>query len=577
MLRLGLTCFLLLLNGAWISVWFYIKSHPQNISISPELKIQQEAIQIQAIDFNFSEPKTHIQLVKEDRLWKLTYPVEWEANPLAVDQFLKELALLKPLLAFDVKDKKDLENYGLTTPFCTIKCNTQEHTYLLQISTVHASNDKIYVFENETNKIFVLKPQFMESFCRSLEEWSKPFFCTLETIQTLAFDTPQSNLYLQKQAQDWFIKTPVEAKANSSHVETICTQLQTLELKHFLTPSELEKWIPQFASDTQTYHLKISDKQQSNLLKILPDTDVADGKTYIAQRNETGPLFVFKSNVIERLLHAQETLRERNFFDFKLDTINKITYQRDALGITLQAISGEKWEVVETANDSFVQAQKAAPKAIKRFIRLINSLYVEKFLTPNELPSLETYTSFKLIVTADNKPYHCNFYYQDHTYFLQLENDAAWFQLTLVEPDLAELTAEQFQEKTLWQWEKDEKLVAVEWIKENGENVTVQTHFSAKQLQTLRFLQAKKWLKTPVDFHMVPRNPQRIIFTTQTSTQEKRSYELCFWERLNGDFQSGRYDDQTFTLSQDWIDTLFQITHKPYWDKMSSIWNSRDL
>ena len=76
MLRLGLTCFLLLLNGAWISVWFYIKSHPQNISISPELKIQQEAIQIQAIDFNFSEPKTHIQLVKEDRLWKLTYPVE---------------------------------------------------------------------------------------------------------------------------------------------------------------------------------------------------------------------------------------------------------------------------------------------------------------------------------------------------------------------------------------------------------------------------------------------------------------------------------------------------------------------
>ena len=96
-------------------------------------------------------------------------------------------------------------------------------------------------------------------------------------------------------------------------------------------------------------------------------------------------------------------------------------------------------------------------------------------------------------------------------------------------------------------------------------------------MQTLRFLQAKKWLKTPVDFHMVPRNPQRIIFTTQTSTQEKRSYELCFWERLNGDFQSGRYDDQTFTLSQDWIDTLFQITHKPYWDKMSSIWNSRDL
>jgi len=577
MLRLGLTCFLLLLNGVWISVWFYIKSHPQITSISQELKIQQEAIHIQAIDFNFSDPKTHIQLVKEDRFWKLTYPVEWEANPLAIDQFLKELAFVKPLLAFDVKDKKDLENYGLITPFCTIKCNTQDHTYLLQISTVHASNDKIYVFENETNKIFVLKPQFIDSFCRSLEEWSNPFFCTLETIQTLAFDAQQSNLYLQKQAQDWFIKTPVEAKANSSHVETICAQLQTLELKHFLTPVELEKWIPLFTSDTQTYHLKISDKQQSNFFKILPDADATDGKTYIAQRNETGPLFVFKSNVIERLLYAQETLRERNLFNLKLNTTSKITYQRDSLGITLQAISDSKWEVIETQNDSFVQAQKASHKSIKRFFHLINSLYVEKFLTSNELPVLETYTPFKLTITADNKLYHCNFYYQNNTYLLQLENEAAWFQLTLLAPDLVELNAEKFQEKTLWQWEKDEKLIGIEWVKENGEKVTLQPHFSSKQLRSLRFLQAKQWLKTPIDFHVIPREPQRIIFTTQNALREKRSYELYIWERLNGDFQSGCYDNQNFVLTQDWIDILFQITHKPYWDKLSSIWNSEDL
>ena len=458
-----------------------------------------------------------------------------------------------------------------------IKCNTQERTYLLQISTVHTSNDKIYVFENETNKIFVLKSQFIESFCRSLEEWSNPFFCTLETIQTLAFDTPQTNLYLQKQAQGWFIKTPIEAKANASHVETICAQLQTLELKHFLIPEELEKWIPLFTSDTQTYHLKISDKQQSNFFKILPDTDATDGKTYIAQRNETGPLFVFKSNVIERLLHAQETLRERNLFDFKFNATGKITYQRDSLGITLQAISGGKWEVIETENESFVQAQKASPKSVKQFIRLINSLYVEKFLPPSELPALETYTPFKLTITADNKLYHCNFYYQNNTYLLQLENEATWVQLTLIAPDLAELNAEKFQEKTLWQWEKDEKLVAVEWIKENGKKLTLQPNFSAKQLRSLRFLQAKKWLKTPVDFHVIPREPQCIIFTTQNALQEKRSYKLYIWERLNGDFQSGRYDNQTFVLTQDWIDILFQMTHKPYWDKLSSIWNSKDL
>ena len=160
---------------------------------------------------------------------------------------------------------------------------------------------------------------------------------------------------------------------------------------------------------------------------------------------------------------------------------------------------------------------------------------------------------------------------------LQLENESTWFQLTLIAPDLAELNAEKFQEKTLWQWKNDEKLIAVEWVKENGEKVILQPHFTPKQLQTLQFLQAKQWLKTPIDFHVIPREPQRIIFTTQNTFQEKHSYELHIWERLNGDFQSGRYDNQNFVLTQAWIDILFQITHKPYWDKLSSIWNSEDL
>lgn len=576
MLRFGLTCFLILLNGAWISVWFYIKLHPQNIPVNPELKIQLETLHIQEIEFNFSDPKNRIQLVKEDHFWKLTNPVEWEANLLAVDQFLRELALLKPLFVFDVKEKKDLENYGLAMPFCTIKCNTQDHTYLLQVSTTHASNGKVYIFENETNKIFVLKPQFVECFCRQVEEWCNPFFCTLENIKTLSFDTPQINLYLQKQADEWFIKTPVEAKANSNHVETICTQLQTLELKNFLSSAEMEKWIPKFASDTQLYRLKVSDKQQSIFFKLMPDKDVADGKTYIAQRNEKGPLFVFRSNVIERLLNAQETLRERNLFDFKPDAIKKIIYQRDTLGITLQAISEYKWEVIETVNENFVQAQKASSKTVEQFVGFINNLYVERFLTAAELPPLETYTSFKLTLTTD-VTCQCQFYYKDHTYYLHLGDEPEWFQLTLIASDLAELTAEKFQEKTLWKWESDERLIGVEWIKEKGKKVSVDSRLDARSLQALRVLRAQKWLKTPVDFHIVPREPQRIIFTTQNALGERHSYELQFWERINGNFQSGCYENQTFVLSQDWIDVLFQLIHKPHWDQMARIWNAEDI
>lgn len=577
MLRLGFTFLLILLNGVWISILFYVKSHSQVFPINPELKIQQETVHIQSIDFNFYESQTHIQLNKDNHIWKLTYPVEWEANPLAVEQFLRELAVQKPILSFDLKSKKDLDNYGLTTPFCTIKCNTKDHTYLLQVSTSHASNQKIYVLENETNKIFVLKPQFIESFCRSLEEWCNPFFCGLESIQTLAFDTLQSNLYLQKQNDEWYIKTPVEAKANVSHVETVCTQLKTLELKHFLSPKELESWIPQFTSDNQTYRLKISDKSKSNLFKILPDPKDITGKTYIAQKNDEGPLFTFKSNVIDRLLNAQETLRERSLFDFNVNAIKKIVYSRESLGITLQSISEHKWEVIETQNDTFIQAHKASSKTVKYFMELIKNLYVEEFLTASELPTLDDYVHFKLGISLNNKTYFCNFYYRNYTYFCQFEGESSWFKLTMISPELVELTVEKFQEKTLWKWGADEVLVAIEWIKANGKRVSLIPYLSTKKLHILQCLQAKKWLKVPLDLSFIPQKPHCIIFTTQDSLQKKRFYKLEFWERLNGNFQSACYDSQTFILTQAWIDLLFQLTYKPFWDKMSLIWNPKNL
>ncbi len=577
MLRLGFTFVLVLLNGVWISALFYMKSHSRVLPLTPELKIQRETVHIQSIDFNFYETQMHVHLNKDNHVWRLKYPVEWEANPLAVDQFLRVLAIQLPILSFDLKDKRDLEDYGLTTPFCTIKCHTKDHTYLLQVSASHASNQKIYVLENETNKIFVFKPQFIESFCRTLEEWCNPFFCTLESIQTLAFDTLQSNLYLQKQNEKWFIKTPVEAKANVNHVETVCTQLKTLELKRFLNSKELEKWIPQFMSDNQTYRLKISDKSQSNLFKILPDPDDITGRTYIAQRNDTGPLFTFKSNVIERLLNAQETLRERSLFNFNVDAIKKITYSREGLGITLQSISEHKWEVIETQNNTFVQAHKASSKSIKHFIELINNLYVEEFLTAAELPSLDDYVHCKLRIALNNKTYSCNFYYHNCTYYFQFEGESSWFKLTMISPELVELTVEKFQEKTLWKWGTDEVLIAIEWIKANGKRVALTPYLSMRKLKVLQCLQAKKWLKVPLDLSFIPQKPHCIIFTTQDSLQQKHFYELKFWERLNGNFQSACYDSQTFVLTQAWIDLLFQLTYKPLWDKMSLIWNSKNL
>ena len=57
---------------------------------------------------------------------------------------------------------------------------------------------------------------------------------------------------------------------------------------------------------------------------------------------------------------------------------------------------------------------------------------------------------------------------------------------------------------------------------------------------------------------------------TVDTKKVQRIYELKFNDRMSGSLQSGQYLSEKFLFKQEWIDVLFQLVHKPYWDKMSN-------
>ena len=90
MLRIGLTIFLTLLNTLWIAVFLYMKQHPTEEIVQPRLFLQESALDFQKIEINFESNEANIVLTKKGQQWFLKEPVEWEANPIAVDNLIQQ-------------------------------------------------------------------------------------------------------------------------------------------------------------------------------------------------------------------------------------------------------------------------------------------------------------------------------------------------------------------------------------------------------------------------------------------------------------------------------------------------------
>ena len=563
MIRIGLTILLTMLNAAWISFFVYVKKHPSQEKIQPTLSVQQNVFNLNTIEVQFAN-KTPIILSKKNDDWFLQTPIQWEANRMVVDNLLQTLTILNPIFSFKIDKTVDLGNYGLAFPFCIIKFNTESRSYRIHLGHPMGENNKIYALEVGKNEIFVLDTKLTNAITLTLEQWANPFIFKDNHLSSIHFDTNVQKLFLDYEQQKWNMKAPIVAKADQQHAEAVCQQLLNLEYFHFLEASELEQWLPLFSKAQDRFQLKIQNESNVNELSILP-YDI-EKHIFIGQRNNLGPLFLFKSTVIERLLNPQETLRERVLFDFNVKDITKISYTQGDNQLVLQPITNSKWEVVKNQNNIFVTAQKASFGSVKEFIQNLNAIYVENFID-NPIDLTDCKITNVVVATKDIEK-NATFYTRDDTTYLKLDNEPTLFQLTLVNEDMLNKTFEDFQNKTLWKWRPNERLVNIQ-LTEKGK-APVKVNVSDVDTSVLAHLEIKQWITEVVNYPLFNVHFWDLKLETIDDQQVHRIYALKFNDRISGSVQSGQYLSEKFLFNQAWIDVLFQLIHKPFWDKMSN-------
>ena len=558
MFRFGLTVILTLLNTIWIALFAYQRfGDTSSSSEIHTLDFQGHLLDLQSFDLKFNDG-TSMHFEKTGSEWRIMAPVDTKAHPLVMDRFLQVLLGLKPKFILKSDSEKDLAQYGLDLPLGMLTLRTSDETYQLTFGKATDDGEETYLLIPETREIFSVNNELEKLLKTPLERWCSPYALDLATLQTIALETAQQKVLLDRTGATWSLKLPLPVPIDTQKADALSQQLRHMTIERFLTDEEGQAYRSAFSDVEQTLRLILSNGKTTETLQLLPNAN--DLHTYIAQRNNDASLFLIKTDAVERLLHAPETLCERMIFDLELSQIRQMTCRRQGTRIVLRPLDKNEWEqsvYVETS-DTPMQKQKVPAKRLQSLTDTLNMLCVKDFL-PNT-PNVSGKTRLELEITTLNDTLSATVYYDENVAYVKLSNQPTWMQLTSFDPEFFQTYFEFSEDKTVWRFSSDEHIVRVRLkspLKEALETLSPDDYEGVP----LAHLKADRWLEDK-DLPTFPTDTYALFITTENDKHIQKTYELTFSERIGGRLQIGGYEEKKFAFTPEWIDFLFRITHQ---------------
>ena len=415
-MRTKVTLVLLLLN---VALFFFIFQFERRWRTEENWKearrrvLGPEAADIRALEITSA---THrLALEKRGDTWFVTHPIEWPANPNAVNRIVNDLQFLEHETSFQVRDLEkngqSLADYGLDDPKLTVSftsghsdsLNSQPSTLnssQLQLGDVTKDGIRLYVLSPDGSRVHVVNQSLARSLALTFEELHADALFTIPVFEarSLNLQTPPPaslRVRLRRDGARWTFEAPISARASKNATELAINALNALRVRSFVTedpPSPLPSDRPELRVS-----LEGNGRRETLLLgAALGPTAIPTGAAtspdieYYAQLEGRDAVFTVSipaalKSVLDR---AQETLRESRILDFDPRAVTSVTLAAPGQSpVTLQRLEtgaqpadSAAWQIVLRGDGQQGPQTLAAERAaVTRLLEQLSLLSAQRF------------------------------------------------------------------------------------------------------------------------------------------------------------------------------------------------------
>ncbi|MEM0966640.1 MAG: DUF4340 domain-containing protein [Verrucomicrobiota bacterium] len=399
-MRLKLTIFLALLNIiAFGAIYFFETGRNGSVEPSaPEPVLSSSITNSTRIEVTGKAIPERRVIVREGEHWKLEEPIQWRANPNAIDRIFRSLLFLRQDIRFTMEDiernNQSLVDYGLETPALILSFFNGEEEQTIKIGSPTDVGGRFYLLGPSGNEVFVVDEEVVRAVALDLQDLRSRGLFAMDffSVQEISLQTGNGrNLQTRLAATEegWNFESPIQTRASAPAVDS---RLQRI-LEVPVLALEPESDIPPSDSGIIEPRMRISledggSRQTFILGNPTPtDPDNAYGKieglpTILTVPEE--PFLAFKD--------AQTNLRERSFFLFRLPLVSSLSIRSGPRTISLQKLEDQSWQVSASGDDIENTRYAADPGVLARTFESLITLRALRFISdaPSDL-DLEEY------------------------------------------------------------------------------------------------------------------------------------------------------------------------------------------
>lgn len=262
------------------------------------------------------------------QLWRITSPIQADADPREVQGLLRALALGKVTRVVE-EQPSDLGAYGLAAPalVLTVKAGAQEETLSLGDSGPISST--LYAMRASGPNVLLTDLAAKDFLNKTVLTFRKKEVLAFEQnkVDRLRLTYPKHEIVLYKLDNRWKIRAPIEAPADQSAIRTLLLKLEDLKALSFIDPGPQRDALLQKLKDPAarvTVHEESQDASGTEKTLKLFESDPQSGEAYAVTAPE-GSISRVSPVTIKELTKDLFAVQDKRLLGLERDEIAMLT------------------------------------------------------------------------------------------------------------------------------------------------------------------------------------------------------------------------------------------------------------
>ncbi len=339
-----------------------------------------------------------IELQRQAGKWRLTRPVQDQADNAAIDNLISDLENWRKegtIAAKDVTaDKGRMTEFGLSQPKLRLHLLGPDAPPEILFGKDTAFQGQIYVRFADAKDVFIATENVRTDISKKPDDFRDRKLTDLTTAQVTraVLKSPAGEIELTKRNEHWDIVKPLQARGDDQKINDLLAQISNARIQEFVAPdsgdlhayglSEPRGSITLYGADEQP--AKATDSSQADEGRTLQIGAPADKiKDAIYVRSQTRHAVYALPKKTEELLQVRPNdLRDRHLLRLDTNNLDRIHIEASGQPATVLARHEQNWAITSRNNGP------ANADEVGRLLNTLNEQLVSKFVadTATELP-----------------------------------------------------------------------------------------------------------------------------------------------------------------------------------------------